>query len=655
MSKKFGRKTLTQVNLPGRGNKTENPKNENKKTKNIYKMLVEKGDDQEKPQKKHKNQTKPKKQNVEEPPNITEEQKTDKVHHIKEVEIKEIKELLITCNSIFSEIKQNMSNVNGNDDFRCEHEGCDKTYKRRGNLLKHEVDKHGVKPDPKILEIIKQDASNTSLNTSTDFKEIKESKTSTQLPTTGVTRKRSTDSTEDEENDEERLKKIRTEEGEETDEEEEETESPKAKERRSRMKAAMEAVQTQKDGLPDEQESQSESLNLMNDIFENSDNFATPDETFALNNIPNPNNVIIRQLEDNLATKNKTLTDTLAENITLKSKIALAKKEKEKLVLKLERKEKEMEKLVEEATKISDKAANKQNDKNLTAQITSLRKLNTELAEESERWKSIAEKNATLSTQMEANLKDARSRIELLEKKIECRNPKCDDPKRCGRSHDNKYKKPEPMDTSNTTNPNTTGSKTNQCNFYNRGTCKKTDDECPYNHDKEEKFKFLETTQRKKNEEREKERDQGNNKKTENKDKQQKDEKKDKNNKKKHEKEKEKGETSNSNVDFQQPGPMHNQPGNIGPGSNMLNMNPMMTNFHPMAQLPLQNMSMMTPTVAMPPPMPTSNWQHQEALRMELERTQALLNWQMQTAPGSLSITHLRNKAIQLEQQLQRM
>ena len=60
-----------------------------------------------------------------------------------------------------------------------------KPYKRRGNLLKHEVDKHGVKPDPKILEIIKQDASNTSLNTSTDFKEIKENKTSTQLPMTG--------------------------------------------------------------------------------------------------------------------------------------------------------------------------------------------------------------------------------------------------------------------------------------------------------------------------------------------------------------------------------------------------------------------------------------------------------------------------------------
>ena len=122
----------------------------------------------------------------------------------------------------------------------------------------------------------------TSLNTLADFKDIKENKTSTQLPMTGVTRKRSTDSTEDEENDEERLKKIRTEEGEETDEEEEETESPKAKERRSKMKAAMEAVQTQKDGLPDEQESHSESLNLMNDIFENSDNSATPEETMSI-------------------------------------------------------------------------------------------------------------------------------------------------------------------------------------------------------------------------------------------------------------------------------------------------------------------------------------------------------------------------------------
>ena len=52
MSKKFGSEDPPQVNLPGRGSKTENPKNLNKKTKNIYKMLVEKGDDQEKPQKK---------------------------------------------------------------------------------------------------------------------------------------------------------------------------------------------------------------------------------------------------------------------------------------------------------------------------------------------------------------------------------------------------------------------------------------------------------------------------------------------------------------------------------------------------------------------------------------------------------------------------
>ena len=423
-----------------------------------------------------------------------------------------------------------------------------------------------------------------------------------------------------------------------------------------KVKAAMAAIETQNEEITAEQDSQSESQNLMNEIFENIDNFATPDETFALNNIPNPNNIIIRQLEDNLAIKNKTLSDTLAENLMLKSRLTLANKEKEKITLKMERKEKEMEELVKTATKISDKAAGKTNNKDLMAQITSLRKLNTELAEEVERWKSIAEKNSTLSTQMDANLKDARSRIEHIEKKIDCKNPKCDDPKRCGKSHENKYKKLEPMDTSNSNSNTNEGEKPNQCNFYNRGTCRKTEDECLYNHDKEEKFKFLEINQKKRNEEREKERDLVN----KNADKTERKEKEDRKDKEKGKKkkdkkgEKEKEESSENNQDFQQPGPMFNQPGNIGPGSNMLNMNPMMTNFHPMAQLPLQNMPMMTPTVTMPPPMPTSNWQHQEALRMELERTQALLNWQMQTAPGSLSITHLRNKAIQLEQQLQR-
>ena len=182
-----------------------------------------------------------------------------------------------------------------NEDFRCETGGCDKVYKRRGNLLKHQVDKHGVKPDPKILEIIKQDTSNSSLNTSSDFKEIKETKTSTQLPTTGVSRKRSEEEGEEGDEDEERIKKIKTEDGDETDEDEEAADSPKAKERMEKMKAAMAAIETQNEEITAEQDSQSESQNLMNEIFENIDNFATPDETFALNNIPNPNNIIIRQ------------------------------------------------------------------------------------------------------------------------------------------------------------------------------------------------------------------------------------------------------------------------------------------------------------------------------------------------------------------------
>ena len=90
--------------------------------------------------------------------------------------------------------------------------------------------------------------------------------------------------------------------------------------------------------------------------------------------------------------------------------------------------------------------------------------------------------------------------------------------------------------------------------------------ECPYNHDKEEKFKFLEISQKKRNEEREQERDQAN-KNTDKTDKKEKEDKKDKSKKKKDKKgEKEKEESSGKKQDFQQLGPMLNQPGNMGLG-----------------------------------------------------------------------------------------
>ena len=53
MSKKFGKAPPTKVNPLGHGLKTENPYNQNKKSKNIYKILVEEEDDQEN---LHKNQ-----------------------------------------------------------------------------------------------------------------------------------------------------------------------------------------------------------------------------------------------------------------------------------------------------------------------------------------------------------------------------------------------------------------------------------------------------------------------------------------------------------------------------------------------------------------------------------------------------------------------
>ena len=99
MSKKFSSKPPHQVNLPGRGSKTENPKNLNKKTKNIYKMLVEKGDDQGKTQQKNFKNKKSKTQIDDSKPDITKEM---------EEEIYKVKKMLQKCSSLMRQIKVNM-------------------------------------------------------------------------------------------------------------------------------------------------------------------------------------------------------------------------------------------------------------------------------------------------------------------------------------------------------------------------------------------------------------------------------------------------------------------------------------------------------------------------------------------------------------------
>ena len=271
----------------------------------------------------------------------------------------------------------------------------------------------------------------------------------------------------------------------------------------------------------------------------------------------------------------------------------------------------------------------------MESEISRLRKLNSEIAAELEDAKTTASSNALFSTNLEKNLKEAYSKIQYLERRLECKDPKCSDAKRCGRSHDNKFKSkassivsastsapiPSPMETDDIE----TSVSSKQCNFYNRGTCKNTEANCKWEHNKEVKLKFIEEGQKKRQEEREKERKEQKGKKEE--------KEKSKGNKKEEKNEKPK-------QDFQKTGPKSDQPdttGGMGPGSNLL-MNPMMM----MPQVPI-------------PMMPQMNWQRQQQLQMEMERTQALLHWQTPIAPGSLAVSQLQQQAAELEKQIQEL
>ena len=621
MSKKFGKRTNPPlVNPHGRGLKTENPKNLNKKPKNIYKILVENEDDQENLQKNYKI-TKPNKK-LENRKQKKNDDKSNAEIISKEVdahkdddddiesEIIEIKSILKLCTVYLSEIKMSTP---VEKTFECDVEGCDKKYKQEGRFKRHQVEKHGAKHEL-----------NESLNSTINFSQAK---SSTQNSRENV-RRRSSDEDETEEN-----KKVKIDEKSESDEEE--PESPGAIERKRKMQEALNNVSTQPEEIQSEQSTQGEessSLNLL------SEEFLTPNDSLAY--IPlNPNAEIIKEHEDRIKNLQHSLNHTLAETENLKTQLALAKKENEKLTIKLDRKNDELEQIVEEAQKISSKAANKDipaDQRTMANEISRLRKLNSELAAELEDAKTTASSNALFSTNLEKNLKEAYSKIQYLERRLECKDPKCSDAKRCGRSHDNKFKSksssivsastsapiPSPMETDDIE----TSVSSKQCNFYNRGTCKNTEANCKWEHNKEVKLNFIEEGQKKRQEEREKERKEQKGKKEE--------KEKSKGNKKEEKNEKPK-------QDFQKTGPKSDQPdttGGMGPGSNLL-MNPTM---------------MMMPQVPIPM-MPQMNWQRQQQLQMEMERTQALLHWQTPIAPGSLAVSQLQQQAAELEKQIQEL
>ena len=430
MSKKFGKRTPPLVNPHGRGLKTENPKNLNKKHKNIYKILVENEDDQENLQKNHKN-TKPNKklQNRKQHKNddksnseITskDEDAINNNDDDVESEIIEIKSILQLCSLYLSEIRMSTPQEKT---FDCDAEGCDKKYKQEGRLKRHQVEKHGAKHEL-----------NESLNSTINFSQAK---SSTQNTREKVRRRSEDDEAETEEN-----KKVKVDEKSESDDEE--PESPGAIERRRKMQEALDNVSTQAEEIQSEQSTQEDesSMNLL------SDQFLTPNDSLAY--IPlNPNAEIIKEHEDRIKNLQHSLNHTLAETENLKTQLALANKENERLTIKLEKKNAELEQIVEEAQRISTKAANKEipaDQRAMANEITRLRKLNSEIAAELEDAKTTASLNALFSTNLEKSLKEAYSKIQYLERRLDCKDPKCSDAKRCGKSHDNKFKsKPSTM------------------------------------------------------------------------------------------------------------------------------------------------------------------------------------------------------------------
>lgn len=640
MSKKFGKAPPPKVNPPGRGLKTENPYNKNKKSKNIYKILVAEEDDQinqqknqkiAKPNKKLENRKQQRNDDKSNPLNTTKEEDAEsefenEINDDLTKEVSEIKSILFLCSIYLSELKTNMASAN--EDFKCDAEGCDKVYKRKTSFLKHQVEKHGA-----THEIGSQDAGqNLSLNNSVDFRNVE---SSTQK-SGKLKRKADTDLNDDD-------KKVRTEGGE-TSDEDDEPESPGTYQRKMKMAEALGNLATQA-AIPSEQETQNMEEDGLSNGGQSQDTqsvqeYGTPDDTFRLNIQPNPNSEIIKELEDKLQVKSINLNHALAEVENLKTQLIQSKKERERLQIKLDKKEKELDSIVEQAQQISTKAASR-DPKQLANEVQRLRKLNSELAGEMEDWKTNASVNADLSTRLEKSLKEAHSKIEYLEKRIDCRDRKCTDPKQCGKSHSNKFSTSfsSTLNQSNSSQASPsfssiTSTQKSQCNFYNRGVCKNDENSCTWAHNPTAKLKFLEEGQKKRKEEREKEAKEK--KDSEDKDTGKDKEKKDKNNKKKNKSND--NENKKNQQDFQYPGLMPSQSlqGGMGPGSNQLN--PMMT-------------TQQTPLIPIPM-IPQMNWQHQDSLRIELERINSMINWQTRMAPGTYQIQQLRQQAMHLENQL---
>ena len=189
----------------------------------------------------------------------------------------------------------------------------------------------------------------------------------------------------------------------------------------------------------------------------------------------NPSDLIIKDLEQKLAIKEKSLADALSLNEVFKTDKARLTRELEFANLKREDAEKDNKHKKSEMSKLENalkKAVEKEKAKKGNNDVAILQQKLKDVTAERDRLRGQAESNATLSEIMERNLDEANVKMDKMKKDTICKEKSCESEKICGRSHILKKMK------------------LSQCKFYNIGQCQNTAEDCNYAHDAEAKLKF---------------------------------------------------------------------------------------------------------------------------------------------------------------------
>ena len=189
---------------------------------------------------------------------------------------------------------------------------------------------------------------------------------------------------------------------------------------------------------------------------------------------------LVRDAQEELARRTKSLEDALADRDTLKTQLALERKSKQVLENKLSRTKKELDDAVEVAdglrVAIADPSGgNSYELKKVRNELQAANNKAIRLTKELDRAKTLrkealdqADTSRRLAQSWEQRIQQLEGEATLLKKQTNCNNRDCHDEKLCGRNHANK---PE-----NRANIN--------CDFFMKGNCNKAEN-CPYKHDPE--------------------------------------------------------------------------------------------------------------------------------------------------------------------------